>query len=97
MKMPLAAMHESAYGTKRTYRGFPLFVRFRSKADIDDRAALTASVVDDPKRTKAGLKSRSAAGSCVLSLVAPGEGLAPTSFQNDSGLTQGLADRSAAG
>ena len=97
MKMPLAAMHESAYGTKRTYRGFPLFVRFRSKADIDDRAALTASVVDDPKRTKAGLKSRSAAGSCVLSLVAPGEGLAPTSFQNDSGLTQGPSGLPTAG
>src|SRR5262245_39465438 len=31
-----------------------------SKADIDDRAALTASVADDPKPTKAPSKSRSA-------------------------------------
>jgi hypothetical protein len=30
--------------------------------------------VCDPKRTKAGLKSRSAAGSCVLSLIAAQEG-----------------------
>ena len=56
-------MHESAFGTKRTYRDCLLLVRFRGEADMDDRAALTASVVDDPKRTKTGLKSRSAAGS----------------------------------
>jgi hypothetical protein len=36
----------------------------------------------DPKRTKAGLKSRSAAGSCVLSLVAAQEGsAAPLRFR----------------
>jgi len=31
----------------------------------------------EPKRTKAGLKSRSAAGWCVLSLVAAQEGIGP--------------------
>src|SRR6516165_501904 len=46
-----AALHMSAYGTKRIWRDDPLFVRFRGKADMDDPAALTASVADDPKRT----------------------------------------------
>jgi hypothetical protein len=38
--------------------------RFRGKADVEDRAALTTSVVDDPKPTWAKLKSRSAAVLC---------------------------------
>jgi hypothetical protein len=35
MKMHFAAVHESAYGTKRTYPRRPIFVRFRGKADIN--------------------------------------------------------------
>ena len=35
-------MHESAYGTKRTFRDDPLFVRFRGKADTRCRLALMA-------------------------------------------------------
>jgi hypothetical protein len=38
-----------------------LFVRFRREADMDRCAASPASVVNDPKRTSAGPKSRSAA------------------------------------
>ncbi len=38
-------------GTKRTYQHDLLFVRFRGEADMDDRVASTASVVNDPKRT----------------------------------------------
>ena len=37
---------------------------------------IVALSANDPKRTKAGLKSRSATGSCVLSLVAAQEGSA---------------------
>src|SRR5262245_15456122 len=53
----------------------PLFVRFRGKADMDDRTALTASVADDPELTKAPLKSRSAVGlpQCYLPLRSTGE------------------------
>jgi hypothetical protein len=65
----------SAVGTKQTYRVEFAHVRFRSEADADDRAALTASVADDPKRSWARLKSRSAAAPChtrsVLSLDWP--------------------------
>ena len=39
-------------------------VRFRSKADMNRTAASTGSVADDPLADKAGLKSRSAPGSC---------------------------------
>jgi hypothetical protein len=41
----------SASGTKRTYPRRLLFVRFWGEADMDDRLASTASVVNDPKRT----------------------------------------------
>jgi len=46
MMMLFAAVHESAIGTKRTPRDDLLFVRFRGKADIHDRVASTAPVVD---------------------------------------------------
>jgi hypothetical protein len=45
------AVHESANGTKRTYRDDLLFVRFRATADRHARVAWTASVVNDPERT----------------------------------------------
>src|SRR5262249_59303818 len=64
-----AAMRMSAFGTKQTQRDVCLLVRFRGKADIRCRLALMLSAAFDPKRTKAEVKSRSAAGSCVLSLV----------------------------
>jgi hypothetical protein len=37
---------------KKERRIYP-FVRFRGKADIDDRVAWTSSVANDPKRTSA--------------------------------------------
>jgi hypothetical protein len=46
---------------------------FGGKADIASERMMSAP---DPKRTKAELKSRSAAGSCVLLLVAAQEGSA---------------------
>jgi hypothetical protein len=36
-RMLFAAVHESAFGTKRTYRDDPLLVRFRGEADIGQR------------------------------------------------------------
>ena len=49
---------------------------------MNGRAASFSSIEIDPKRTKTELKSRSAAGSCVLLLVAAQEGsAAPTRFR----------------
>jgi len=53
-KRLFAAVHESAFGTKRTYRGKRSLVRFRGEADIRSGVASIASVVDDPKRTLSG-------------------------------------------
>ena len=52
----------SAAGTKRTFRGKRVHVRFRSEADM---VYLTACAAFDPKRSKAGSKSHSAAVSCI--------------------------------
>ena len=57
----------SASGTKRTCRDDLLFVRFWGKADVGCESALMVLASFDPKRTKAGLKSRSAPCLCVLS------------------------------
>jgi hypothetical protein len=57
----LFAVHESGFGTERTYRDGLPFVRFWGEADVLRLLALPASVVNDPKRTYRGLKSRSAA------------------------------------
>jgi hypothetical protein len=46
-----AALHESAFGTKRTYRDNRLFVRFRGKADMGRRTVPIVSAASDPKRT----------------------------------------------
>jgi hypothetical protein len=35
--LSFVAVHESAFGTKRTYRDDPLLVRFRGEADMHDR------------------------------------------------------------
>src|SRR5215510_4787894 len=43
-----AAVHKSACGTKRTYRGKRLLVRYWSEADIRGCWASIASVVNDP-------------------------------------------------
>ena len=56
----------SAAGTKRTFRGKRVHVRFRSEADM---VYLTACAAFDPKRSKAGSKSRSAAVSCIPKCV----------------------------
>src|SRR5215831_546019 len=45
------ALHESAFGTKRTSRDDLIIVRFRGEADMRRGVAPTASVADDPTRT----------------------------------------------
>src|SRR4029077_6815498 len=55
------ALHESAFGTKRTYRDGCVFVCFRGEADERRCATSPASAADDPQRTWALSKSRSAA------------------------------------
>jgi hypothetical protein len=50
-----------AIGTKRTSQDVGPFVRFRGEADIQQRGTSRASVANDPQRTYAGPKSRSAA------------------------------------
>src|SRR5262249_21152756 len=50
----------SASGTKRTWRRVSYVVRFRGEADMDGGAALTALVVDDPKRSLHGQMSQEA-------------------------------------
>jgi hypothetical protein len=52
-----AALHMSACGTKRTWRGVFLFVRFWGEADMHRRAASSASVATDPKPSYAEPKS----------------------------------------
>jgi hypothetical protein len=47
----LCALHESAYGTKQTYRDDLLFVRFRGEADMPRPPPAYHSVAFDPKRT----------------------------------------------
>jgi hypothetical protein len=59
--MPFAALHESAVGTKQTYRGARYFVRFRSNADMGRRIASIIFAAFDPERALRGLKSRTAA------------------------------------
>ena len=49
--MLFAALHMSAYGTKRTYRDNLLFVRFRRKADMARPPMVYRSGAKDPKRT----------------------------------------------
>jgi hypothetical protein len=49
--MLFAAVHESVPGTKRTWRGVFLFVRFWGEADMLRSSALPTSVVNDPTRT----------------------------------------------
>jgi hypothetical protein len=44
------ALHESASGTKRTYRRRLQFVRFRCEVDMRRSVASTASVANDPKQ-----------------------------------------------
>jgi hypothetical protein len=69
---------------------------------MNGRVASAKSVAIDPKRTKTGLKSRSAAihhhGSvcCPIGWVHV-VGVEPLSIQNDSGLAQRLAGWPAAG
>src|SRR5262249_16926836 len=63
--------------------------RDRSKADIGRSCYLLWSDAIDPKRTKAGLKSRSAAGCCQRASL--WGAAAPKPIQNNSGLAQGLA------
>jgi len=50
-----AALHISAFGTKRTYRDDLLIVRFWCTADMRSRPALIASDANDPDRTQTGL------------------------------------------
>ena len=50
-----AALHMSAFGTKRTYRDDLLIVRFWRTADMRSRPALIASDANDPDRTQTGL------------------------------------------
>ena len=45
------ALHESAYGTKRTSRCKLAYVRFWGEADVRCRLALMACAAFDPKRT----------------------------------------------
>jgi hypothetical protein len=60
--------------------------RFRAEADIHARVASTASVVNDPKRSWAGLKSRSAAVSCHRGVLSFRSEVpeAPTALRLDS-------------
>jgi hypothetical protein len=48
-----AALHESAHGTKQTYRHDLLFVRFRGEADMPRASGACRSGGFDPKRTSA--------------------------------------------
>ena len=48
VKKTLANSEPSTHGTKRTCLDSPLFVRFRSKADITRRLASNGSVANDP-------------------------------------------------
>jgi hypothetical protein len=59
----------SGFGTKRTSQDVGLFVRFRSEADEHGHVASLASVTNDPKRTLARPKSRSAAAKGVFRLA----------------------------
>jgi hypothetical protein len=54
VKKTLANSEPSTHGTKRTCLDSPLFVRFRSKADMRCRLAQRIFVATDPKRTRAG-------------------------------------------
>ena len=72
--------------------------RARRRGDRIRKFAAMRMSAFGTKLTKAGSKSRSAAGSCVLIVGgSTGGGWFPTSIQNVSGLTLGLADRAAAG
>ena len=51
MRASFAALHESAFGTKRTSPDDLLFVRFWGEADLHCQPALIASDAIDPKRT----------------------------------------------
>jgi len=53
VKKTLANSEPSTHGTKRTFQDVGPFVRFRAKADIQGRAALTSSVANDPSATSA--------------------------------------------
>jgi hypothetical protein len=48
VKKTLANSEPSTHGTKRTYRGRLLFVRFRCEADMRRSVASTASAANDP-------------------------------------------------
>jgi len=44
-------VHSVAIGTKQTWRGVFLFVRFWGEVDMHRRAASSASVATDPERS----------------------------------------------
>jgi hypothetical protein len=99
--MRLVAVHESAYGTKRTNRRKIVMSALRGKADMGRCTVPIISAASDPKRTSRGLKSRSAAVSwcivCAIVWMAAPEGRHAPQIQNNSGLSQGLGGPSAAG
>jgi hypothetical protein len=51
IRVLFAAVHESAFGTKQTYRGEFALVRFRSEADKPRASGAPRSDENDPKRT----------------------------------------------
>src|SRR5262249_6749673 len=55
-----------ARGAQRRNRALMADLRFRGQADMGDRLVSTSWVAIDPKRTKTGLKSRSAAVFCRI-------------------------------
>src|SRR6476646_11578097 len=59
----------SELGTKRTWRHDLLFVRFRREADMHRLRSAYQTAANDPNRSYARSKSRSAAISCLLSWV----------------------------
>src|SRR5262249_33843534 len=61
VKKSLANSEPSTHGTKRTNRGKRSLVRFWSEADMPRAAGACRSYENDPKRTKTGMKTPTAA------------------------------------
>jgi hypothetical protein len=62
MSTDFAALRSVAIGTKQTSQDVGPFVRFRGEADIPRCILTIMSDANDPSRSLAGSKSRSAAG-----------------------------------
>src|SRR5262249_23791216 len=94
--------HQRMMSSPGTPRRFPAVLSSEAiggEADILQKSSAYWSDVNDPKRTLPRSKSRSAADPVKVCypLSRYGRGRARVSIQNDSGLAQGLGDRSGGG